>query len=145
MKTQPKIILKHRGFTLIELMIVVAIIAILATIAMPVYQDYSIRAQVNAGLSDIRGGVTAFDTFVIALDRDTFITSDLGLAESTTRCQQITIEPGVDGYIRCNLQGHPQLASALITLQRDEDNGAWDCITANIPTKHRPDGCDEEN
>jgi type IV pilus assembly protein PilA len=56
----------QKGFTLIELMIVIAIIGILAAIAIPAYQNYTIRSQVAEGLSLAEGWKTSISEFYAA-------------------------------------------------------------------------------
>jgi len=75
---------KQSGFTLIELMIVVAILAILMAIAIPAYQDYTIRSQVSEGMTLAGGARTAVAEFWT--DRGDFPGSNAsaGLSSSTS-------------------------------------------------------------
>ena len=134
----------QKGFTLIELMIVVAIIAILAAIALPAYQDYIARSQITTGLADIRGGVTAFEE---RINRGTPTGAlagpgDIGLQVSTPRCA-ITVSGDIedtDGQtIECTVKGNPRVVNDVVTLTR-ASSGAWEC-TSDTDAKYLPTGC----
>jgi len=130
----------QKGFTLIELMIVVAIIAILAAIALPAYQDYIARSQVASGLADIRGGVTAFEE-KINRGSTTFNTqASIGLAATTTRCSAIAVAGSATGTIKCTLAGNPQVIGKVVTLTRTS-TGQYTCTVPNLDAKYLPTGC----
>ena len=80
----------QKGFTLIELMIVVAIIGILAAVGIPAYQDYIAKSKASAALSDIRGGLTAYE---LNYTNGTSLTAptDIGLKAATGNCATIAI------------------------------------------------------
>lgn len=130
-----------KGFTLIELMIVVTIISVLAAIALPAYQDYVIRSQLSAGLAEVTSGKTAFEAILVASNRTQFDNADIGLPESTARCSEIRIESGEEGLIACDLVGNPKISGQTLSIVR-APSGAWSCeLPVTIEDKFRPSGC----
>ncbi len=133
--------LQQHGFTLIELMIVVAIIGILAAIALPAYQDYVSKSQITAGLSEVTSGKTAFEAKVLTESIATFDLADIGLPVSTPRCN-ISMDPSESGYIRCTLKGNPTVNGKTVEIARTA-SGAWACkVDSSIPANYYPVGCE---
>jgi type IV pilus assembly protein PilA len=75
---------KQQGFTLIELMIVVAIIGILAAVALPAYQDYTIRAKVSEAIGFAAAAKTAVSEHVISKDKWPSGNASAGLAPAAS-------------------------------------------------------------
>ena len=138
-----------RGFTLIELMIVVAIIGILASIAIPAYQDYTIRAQVTEGLNLAATAKNAVSTY--HADRGTFPANndEAGIAPLDqivgAYVDQVEITDG-NIQIRYGNEAHAAINGSHLQLTPSTalvGSVGWNCETVGdeIENKHLPAAC----
>lgn len=154
MKIQAKL---QQGFTLIELMIVVAIIGILAAIAIPQYQNYVARAQVTEAVSLMSGGKTALEEYIA--NNGSFpdgttagqSLADLGITPNGgSYVGSIAIDNGSNtdsaGRLTATMKASgvaAEIQSLTVSLTRGTD-GSWTCspgAASAIPVQFLPTSC----
>jgi type IV pilus assembly protein PilA len=138
---------KHQGFTLIELMIVVSIIGILASVAIPLYTNYLIRAQVTEGLDLSSGARIAAEEYFV--NRGVFATTNasVGLPAANTisgnYVTQVQLIVGGDVQVTFGNEVHPDINGATISITPATNGGSvsWTCDRGAIPNKYVPSAC----
>jgi len=136
---------KQQGFTLIELMIVVAIIGILAAIALPAYQDYTKRAKVSEGLSLASSAKVAVSEYFFSENKWPTKNVSAGIPEDIKTGIVNNIQVETSGAIRITYTNEV-VSGGEITLTPNNASGAisWTCKfddTTDMTAQLVPSNC----
>ncbi|GGY76203.1 pilin [Marinobacter zhanjiangensis] len=139
------------GFTLIEVMIVVAILGILAAMAIPLYQGYVAKSQVSRAVGELGQYRTSIEGAVgsnkpVTNEAIGYILSNITTGDLATDIA--TVNPDGSGQLQVTLGGnaHPNVTGVLITFERS-DQGRWQCVIDNSANPagwsdmYLPSGC----
>jgi len=135
----------QQGFTLIELMIVVAIIAILAAIAIPAYNDYTARAQLSEGFTLASGLKTPIAEAYAQDNEDA--NSCVIPANAVVAGKYVAGTVATAGGTGCQIRStlaatgvNNKVASKYVELEFNKTTGAWTCST-DAPAEVKPKAC----
>jgi len=137
--------MKNKGFTIIELMIAVAIIGVLAAIAIPAYQNYIIRAKVSEALTFASQAKTSVAEYYQSQGALPTTNSQAGLATSIsgTNVSAVTVGAGGAITVTTSISGIPTASSNIVFTPTTSGSGiTWSC-TANgtLINQYRPSNC----
>jgi prepilin-type N-terminal cleavage/methylation domain-containing protein len=138
---------KASGFTLIELMITVAILAILVSVALPTYQNYASKAQATGALRELAPTKELAEEAITRAVTPSLTPTNagyIGKHDAISHYCNYTIDAAAIGatVVRCSLKNvSPALAGTSIEIARDADTGRWQCRTSAMAAPFVPDGC----
>jgi type IV pilus assembly protein PilA len=126
-----------KGFTLIELMVTVAIIGILSSIALPTYQDYLVKTSIASAIAEMYPGKT---TFEIKINEGITVSTpnDIGLRSPSGVCTNVVVVGGSDGSIDCTVKVRSNDEHIMFT--RNSTTGLWACAST-AENKYSPKEC----
>ncbi|ANP75635.1 pilus assembly protein PilA [Vibrio crassostreae 9CS106] len=127
----------QKGFTLIELMIVVAIIGVLSAIAVPAYKDYVSKSELASGFATLKSIITPAELYI---QENGTLTADPTVLGVSAGANSLGVLSTTTGNVVKFTHDNGAVSGAIFTYSRDSAHG-WTCKLENHGSNEKPKGC----